>query len=124
RLSAQRPESLADLNVCIQVRMSKEAGKGGVSKEDLFALAETIATLPRINFRGLMAIPENTSDRDKQRLAFREMNSLYKKLKTLHNTVDTLSMGMTGDFELAIEEGSTMIRVGTALFGPRPKIQP
>ena len=124
RLSAQRPESLADLNVCIQVRMSEEAGKGGVSKEELFTLAETIARLPRINLRGLMTIPENTSDIEKQRMAFREMHGLYQKLKALHHTVDTLSMGMTGDFELAIEEGSTMIRVGTALFGPRSYIEP
>jgi uncharacterized pyridoxal phosphate-containing UPF0001 family protein len=68
-----------------------------------------------------MTIPENTTDRDKQRIAFREMHDLYQGLKSQYNTVDTLSMGMTGDFELAIEEGSTMIRVGTALFGPRLK---
>jgi len=119
RLSAQRPENMAKLNVCIQVRMSKEAGKGGVSKEELFPLAEAIDALPGVILRGLMTIPENTTDKDKQRMAFREMHGLYKKLKAQYNTVDTLSMGMTGDFELAIEEGSTMIRVGTALFGPR-----
>lgn len=121
RLSAQRPENMAKLNVCIQVRMSEEVGKGGVSKEELFPLAEAINALPGVALRGLMAIPENTTDKDKQRMAFREMHGMYQKLKTQYNTVDTLSMGMTGDFELAIEEGSTMIRVGTALFGPRVK---
>jgi pyridoxal phosphate enzyme (YggS family) len=119
RLSAQRPENMAKLNMCIQVRMSEEAGKGGVSKEELFPLAEAIDALPGVVLRGLMTIPENTTDREKQRMAFREMHSLYQKLKIQYDTVDTLSMGMTGDFELAIEEGSTMIRVGTALFGPR-----
>ncbi len=119
RLSAQRPENMAELNICIQVRMSEEIGKGGVSKKELFPLARAIDTLPGVVLRGLMTIPENTTDRDKQRMAFREMHGLYQKLKAQYNTIDTLSMGMTGDFELAIEEGSTMIRVGTALFGPR-----
>ncbi len=119
RLSAQRPENMAKLNVCIQVRMSEETGKGGVSKKELFPLAEAINALPGVVLRGLMTIPENTTDREKQRMAFREMHSLYQQMKTLYSSVDTLSMGMSGDFELAIEEGSTMIRVGTALFGPR-----
>ena len=119
RLSAQRPGNREKLNVCIQVRMSEEIAKGGISKEELFPLAKAIDALPGVALRGLMTIPENTTDRDKQRMAFREMHDLYQELKSQYNTVDTLSMGMTGDFELAIEEGSTMIRVGTALFGPR-----
>ena len=119
RLSAQRPAYMGDLNTCIQVRMSEEAGKGGVSKEDLLPLAKAIDSLPGIVFRGLMTIPENTTDTKKQKMAFREMHSLYTQLKSQFETVDTLSMGMTGDFELAIEEGSTMVRIGTALFGPR-----
>jgi pyridoxal phosphate enzyme (YggS family) len=110
---------MGDLNTCIQVRMSEEAGKGGVSKEDLLPLAKAIDSLPGIVFRGLMTIPENTTDTKKQKMAFREMHSLYTQLKSQFETVDTLSMGMTGDFELAIEEGSTMVRIGTALFGPR-----
>ena len=119
RLSAQRPAHMGDLNTCIQVRMSEEAGKGGVSKEDLLPLAKAIDSLPGIVLRGLMTIPENTTDTEKQKMAFREMHSLYTQLKSQFKTVDTLSMGMTGDFELAIEEGSTMVRIGTALFGPR-----
>jgi len=119
RLSAQRPSDMRDLNVCIQVSMSGEDGKGGVAAEDLIPLADAIDSLPHLKLRGLMAIPENTKDTEKQRQAFREMRRLFDKLKSSFTTVDTLSMGMSGDFELAIEEGSTMIRIGTALFGPR-----
>jgi hypothetical protein len=110
---------MADLNVCIQMRVSEEAGKGGISDDDLFPLAKAIDSLPGIVLRGLMTIPENTTDCAKQKMAFRKMHRLYSQLKDQYDTVDTLSMGMTGDFELAIEEGSTMVRVGTALFGPR-----
>ncbi len=119
RLSAQRPAEMGDLNVCIQVRMSEEEGKGGVAPEDLFALASTIDSLPGLELRGLMTIPENTRDTEKQRQSFRMMYRIFSELKSRFTSVDTLSMGMSGDFELAIEEGSTMIRVGTALFGPR-----
>lgn len=119
RLSAQRPVSMADLNVCIQVSMSEEAGKGGTSNDELFPLAKAIDSLPGIVLRGLMTIPENTADTEKQKMAFRDMYRLYSQLKDQYETVDTLSMGMTGDFELAVEEGSTMVRIGTALFGPR-----
>ena len=121
RLSSQRPVELGDLNVCIQVRMSDEKGKGGIPPEQVSALAEIIASLPKIKLRGLMAIPENTHDKDKQRQSFREMNEVYTQLQTGYDTVDTLSMGMSGDFELAIEEGSTMVRIGTLLFGPRQR---
>ena len=119
RLSAQRPANMDDLNVCIQVQMSDEEGKGGIAPEALFPLADAINSLPGLVLRGLMTIPENTTKIEKLKRAFRTMNSLYTRLKTRYDTVDTLSMGMTSDFELAIEEGSTMIRVGTALFGPR-----
>jgi len=119
RLSAQRPAKMDDLNVCIQIRMSEEKGKGGVAPEDLFALADAIDSLPRLKLRGLMTIPENTRDTEKQRQTFRKMYRIFCKLKSRFTSVDTLSMGMSGDFELAIEEGSTMIRVGTALFGSR-----
>jgi pyridoxal phosphate enzyme (YggS family) len=119
RLATQRPIERKALNACIQVRMSEETGKGGVKPEDLFHLAGAINSLPGIVLRGLMTIPENTMDLEKQKMAFREMHSLYIGLKAQYDTVDTLSMGMSGDFELAIAEGSTMIRVGTALFGPR-----
>ena len=120
RLAAQRPADKKALNACIQVRMSEEAGKGGVLPEELLPLAEAVNSLPGLVLRGLMTIPENTTDTEKQKMAFHKMHSLYSKLKDRYSSVDTLSMGMTGDFELAIAEGSTMIRVGTALFGPRP----
>jgi pyridoxal phosphate enzyme (YggS family) len=119
RLSAQRPANMDELNVCIQMQMSDEAGKGGIAPEALFPLADAINSLPGLVLRGLMTIPENTTEIDRLKRTFRKMNSLYSRLKTRYDTVDTLSMGMTSDFELAIEEGSTMIRVGTALFGPR-----
>lgn len=119
RLSAQRPANKEKLNVCIQVRMSEEAGKGGIVPDELLALASKISTLPGLRLRGLMAIPENTSDTEKQRISFHQMHELFETLKSQYYSVDTLSMGMSGDFELAIEEGSTMVRVGTALFGPR-----
>ncbi len=119
RLSAQRPANMGDLNVCIQVQMSDEAGKGGIAPTTLSSLADAINSLPRLVLRGLMTIPENTTEVEKLKKSFAKMNSLYNQLKTRYDTVDTLSMGMTSDFELAIEEGSTMIRVGTALFGPR-----
>ena len=123
RLAAQRPTGKKPLNACIQVRMSEETGKGGVLPGDLFPLADAINSLPGIDLRGLMAIPENTTDTERQKMAFREMHDLYTRLKSDYGSVDTLSMGMTGDFELAIAEGSTMIRVGTALFGARQQIK-
>jgi pyridoxal phosphate enzyme (YggS family) len=119
RLSNQRPDEMDNLNICIQVRMSDEENKGGVSPDSLFSLAREVDTLPRLVLRGLMAIPENTTDTGRQRDAFKQMNELFKALKMQYDTVDTLSMGMSGDFELAIEEGSTLVRIGTLLFGPR-----
>ena len=119
RLSAQRPAKMGKLNVCIQVSMSEEAGKGGVLPGELFELASTIDSLPGLVLRGLMAIPENTRNTEKQRQSFHSMHDLFNTLQSQYSSVDTLSMGMSGDFEIAIEEGSTMIRVGTALFGPR-----
>lgn len=122
RLSAQRPAKMAKLNVCIQVSMSEEEGKGGVLPGKLFELARTIDALPGLAFRGLMAIPENTRNTEKQRKSFHSMHDLFNTLRSQYNSVDTLSMGMSEDFEIAIEEGSTMIRVGSALFGPRSKV--
>jgi len=119
RLSAQRPAHLADLNICLQVLMSNEPGKGGIQPDELLSVADTIQRLPRIRLRGLMTIPEYTSDEKKLRSAFQQMHELYTELRSRYPTVDTLSMGMSGDFSLAIEEGSTMVRIGTALFGPR-----
>lgn len=119
RLSAQRPAKMDKLNVCIQVRMSEEYGKGGVSIDELLSLANAVSLLSGLVLRGLMTIPENTRDTEKQRQSFRRMYDLFNKMRSQHASVDTLSMGMSGNFEAAIEEGSTMIRVGTALFGSR-----
>lgn len=119
RLSAQRPENLPDLNICLQVRTSDEPGKGGIPPSDVLQVAEAINKLPRITLRGLMTIPENTSDEIKLRSTFRLMHELYTNLQSRYLPVDTLSMGMSGDFRIAIEEGATMVRIGTALFGPR-----
>jgi len=119
RLSAQRPTELGNLNMCIQLRISEEEGKGGVVPEELFSLASNIDSLPGLELRGLMTIPKNTRDTEKQRQSFRKIYGIFSKLKSRFASVDTLSMGMSGDYELAIEEGSTMIRVGTALFGSR-----
>ncbi|NOY17057.1 MAG: YggS family pyridoxal phosphate-dependent enzyme [Gammaproteobacteria bacterium] len=119
RLSAQRPAKMDKLNVCIQVRMSEEYGKGGVSIDELLSLANAVSSLSGLVLRGLMTIPENTRDTEKQRQSFRRMYGLFNKMRSQHASVDTLSMGMSGNFEAAVEEGSTMIRVGTALFGSR-----
>lgn len=119
RLSAQRPEHKQDLNICLQVSTSDEPGKGGLPPGDVITTARQIKELPRIQLRGLMTIPENTDDDLRLHTAFQHMQALYKELKTEHPMIDTLSMGMSGDFATAIEHGSTMVRIGTALFGPR-----
>jgi pyridoxal phosphate enzyme (YggS family) len=116
RLSAQRPSSLPALNVCIQVNIDREEQKSGVLPEEVFALATAIADLPNLKLRGLMAIPAaNGNSVD----AFKAMANLRKDLEKSAFNLDTLSMGMTSDFELAIQHGATHIRVGTALFGTR-----
>jgi pyridoxal phosphate enzyme (YggS family) len=119
RLSDQRPIQLPPLNVCIQVNVSGEATKSGVAFEELDELAKAIAALPRLRFRGLMAIPAPTNEIDLQRASFRSLRQAAERLSDLG--LDTLSMGMSDDLEAAITEGSTMVRVGTALFGPRPR---
>ena len=119
RLSAQRPEHMPDLNICLQVRMSEEPGKGGIAPEEILATARQIDNLPGISLRGLMTIPENTDDSSRMHDAFQRMHTLFETLQGAYPQVDTLSMGMSGDFTAAIEHGSTMVRIGTALFGPR-----
>ena len=114
RLSEQRPAHLAPLNVLIQVNVSREASKSGIAPQDAAALARAIAHLPRLRLRGLMAIPEPGAERSR----YREAKKLYDGLKDEFG-FDTLSMGMSDDLELAIAEGSTMVRVGTAIFGAR-----
>jgi hypothetical protein len=121
RLNAARPESMPPLNVCIQVNVSGETTKSGIAPGEEARLADAIARLPRLKLRGLMAIPEPTSDVGLQRRRFALLRELKEKLGARGHALDTLSMGMTDDFEAAILEGATIIRVGTAIFGPRGK---
>jgi pyridoxal phosphate enzyme (YggS family) len=116
RLAEQRPDGLTPLNVCIQVNISGEASKSGVAPEELAALAGLVSELPRLKLRGLMAIPEPGGD---PRPRFRLLRTLRDELNAQGLALDTLSMGMSGDFEIAIAEGATMIRVGSAIFGKR-----
>lgn len=123
RLAEQRPRTLPPLNICLQINISREASKSGCLPNEAEGLLKQIATLPHITIRGLMAIPEATDDVIKQRAALKEMHSLFKRLQEQHPTMDTLSMGMSGDMQIAIQEGATMVRIGTALFGPRPVVK-
>ncbi|HAS6018590.1 TPA: YggS family pyridoxal phosphate-dependent enzyme [Vibrio vulnificus] len=119
RLNDQRPAELHPLQVLIQVNTSGEASKSGVSGEEIFALAELISTLPNLTLRGLMSIPENVDDHASQLAAFQPLAELQQRLVQRYPSVDTLSMGMSGDMDAAIESGSTMVRIGTAIFGHR-----
>jgi len=120
RLSAQRPFHAPPLNVCLQVNVAGEASKGGVSPAELPALAQAVARLPRLALRGLMCIPPEETDPLRQRGWFAQVRVLQEQLIAGGCQLDTLSMGMSGDFEAAIREGATMIRLGTILFGARP----
>ena len=119
RLSSQRPESMAPLEVCIQVRIGDEASKSGVAPDALAALAGAVGALPRLRLRGLMALPPPEADAARQRHWFAELRSLLEGLNAAGLRLDALSMGMSGDFEAAIAEGATHVRVGTAIFGAR-----
>lgn len=119
RLSEQRAPDLPPLKVCLQVNISSEESKAGVSPMELANLARDVATLPNIQLRGLMAIPEPTTDRTQQRVAFRSLRQLLELLQEQHPTMDTLSMGMSGDLEAAVAEGATLVRIGTDIFGAR-----
>ena len=119
RLSAQRPQHLLPLQVCLQVNISGEETKSGTTIEELPKLARDVLELPNIRLRGLMAIPAANASPDKQREVFGQMRESLSRLKTLSPDIDTLSMGMSADVENAIIEGATAVRVGTAIFGPR-----
>jgi pyridoxal phosphate enzyme (YggS family) len=119
RLSEQRPGHLPALNVCIQVNVSGEASKSGVSPEEAPALAKRVANLPGLRLRGFMAIPEPTVDVALQRRRFRITTGLLEQVQRMGLPLDTLSMGMSADLEAAILEGATIVRVGTAIFGAR-----
>lgn len=119
RLSEQRPPERAPLAVCIQVRLGGEATKAGVDPGELPALAGRIASLPRISLRGLMCLPPEETDPERQRHWFRALRNLLESLNAAGHRLDALSMGMSSDFESAIVEGATHVRIGTALFGER-----
>ena len=123
RLNDQRPEGLPPLNICLQVNISGETSKSGIQPSALPELASTITGLPRLRLRGLMAIPAPNTDFEKQRQAFKVTYEIFDSLKTEISAtgikLDTLSMGMSNDLEAAIAEGSTLVRIGTDIFGPR-----
>lgn len=119
RLNDQRPTSMAKLNVLIQVNISHEASKSGILPEQVADLAKQIIALPNLKLRGLMAIPEIENDFDKQLHVFTKMQELLHSLQTDYPFMDTLSMGMSNDMQAAIVAGSTMVRIGTAIFGAR-----
>ncbi|WP_394751933.1 YggS family pyridoxal phosphate-dependent enzyme [Crenothrix sp.] len=117
RLNDQRPDHLPPLNICLQVNISNEATKSGISLADLPELSAAVATLPRLKLRGVMAMPSPQDDFELQRQPYRQ---LYQAVATLNNpNLDTFSFGMSGDLKAAIFEGATMVRIGTALFGYR-----
>ena len=119
RLSAQRPADRGPLDVCIEVNASGEDTKSGVSPGEVEPLARLIRELPGLRLRGLMTIPRPAADLETQRIPFRLLRDLLDDLNAKGLGLDTLSMGMTGDLEAAIAEGATMVRIGTAIFGPR-----
>lgn len=121
RLSEQRPEGLPPLQVCIQVNIDGGASKAGLTPGETLALAREVAALPRLQLRGLMTIPEPAERFEDQLAVHRKARALFDQLRAGGLPLDTLSMGMTSDLEAAIHAGSTMVRVGTAIFGARPR---
>jgi len=121
RLAAQRPAHVAPLNVCLEVNVAGELSKGGVAPAELPELARAVAALPRLALRGLMCIPPEETEPARQRAWFARLRVLFEQLNAAGTRLDTLSMGMSADFEAAIAEGATIVRVGTALFGARPR---
>jgi pyridoxal phosphate enzyme (YggS family) len=119
RLSAQRPDHLPPLQICLQVNISQEASKHGVLPGEALAVARQLAALPRLRLRGLMAIPEPAQDLEAQRAPHRALRELLAQLNREGLALDTLSMGMSADLSAAILEGATLVRVGSAIFGTR-----
>ena len=120
RLSVARDGQSSPLNVCVQVNISAEPAKSGVAPGEAQVLARAVAALPGLVLRGFMGIAEETDDSERQRCQFRILRGLFEAARAAGLALDTLSMGMSGDLEAAVAEGATMVRVGTALFGPRP----
>lgn len=121
RLSDQRPDHLPPLQLCLQVNISGEASKSGLTPEELPEVAQAVAALPRVTLRGLMSIPEPADTLEAQRAPHRRLAELLQQLQAQGLALDTLSMGMSGDLEAAILEGSTLVRVGSAIFGQRQR---
>lgn len=119
RLSEQRPATMPPLNVLIQINISDEQSKSGIKLEELSELAAQIHDLPHLTLRGLMTIPAPESDPARQLAVFQKMTQAFHQLKSAYPQIDTLSMGMTDDMDNAIRAGSTMVRIGTAIFGAR-----
>jgi pyridoxal phosphate enzyme (YggS family) len=119
RLAAQRPFHAPPLNVCLQVNLAGETRKGGVAPQELPGLAAAVAALPRLKLRGLMCLPPPEQERARQRYWFAQLRMHLERLNGAGAALDTLSMGMSDDFEAAILEGATIVRLGTVLFGPR-----
>ena len=120
RLNDQRPHYAQPLNACIQVNQAGETQKGGIEESELRELASCIAGLPRLRLRGLMSLPPASDDPENSASYFARLRELKEMLRAEGFSADTLSMGMSSDLEVAIREGSTIVRVGTAIFGPRP----
>ena len=123
RLNDARPANLGALQICLQINISGEDSKSGIDPSELVPLANAIQQMPNLKLRGLMTIPEPTSDENLQRKRFTQMRELLENLNKNGHGLDTLSMGMSSDYALAIEEGATIVRVGSAIFGARPAKQ-
>ena len=124
RLAEQRPDHLPPLNVCVQINISREPQKGGMSAEEALPFCRALLALPRLRLRGLMAMPRERAVDEELRRNFKTMAQLQRHI-SMHlklDACDTLSLGMSADFKTAIASGSTMVRIGTALFGPRPSV--
>ncbi len=119
RLNEQRPDELPPLNICLQINIDRERSKGGIAVEETLPLVMEIGALPRLRLRGLMALPAPAEDLEAQRLPFRRLRELRDAIATPELPLETLSMGMSDDLEAAIAEGATIVRIGTAIFGPR-----
>ncbi|KFX05390.1 hypothetical protein KP22_11845 [Pectobacterium betavasculorum] len=124
RLSEQRPVTLPPLNVLLQINISNEQSKSGIMVDELTELAASVAALPNLRLRGLMAIPAPETDHERQLAVFKQMTALFQTLSVNYPHIDTLSMGMTDDMRAAITAGSTLVRIGTAVFGARDYSSP
>ena len=119
RLNDQRPATLPPLNVCVQLNLSGEQSKSGIAAEELAPLLEKLADLPHLRPRGLMTMPPAMASNEEQHQIFRQLRQLQEEMNRQGHSLDSLSMGMSGDMQAAICEGATMVRIGTAIFGPR-----